>query len=155
MGGVITNLQRKWTRKGDLMAVFELEDLQGSAEAMVFPRSMTEYGHVVNDDAIVVCKVRVDRRDDLPKLIVMELTAFDIETQTGGAPIHVQLPSHGLRADEYGRLKELLTQHPGDSDVIIELGQTQVRLPDEFAVDSRTGLVAELRILLGPDAVRV
>jgi DNA polymerase-3 subunit alpha len=155
MGGVITNLQRKWTRKGDLMAVFELEDLQGSAEAMVFPRSMTEYGHVVNDDAIVVCKVRVDRRDDLPKLIVMELTAFDIETQTGGAPIHVQLPSHGLRADEYGRLKELLTQHPGDSDVIIELGQTQVKLPEEFAVDSRTGLVAELRILLGPDAVRV
>ena len=152
---MVTNLQRKWTSKGDLMAVFELEDLQGSVEVMVFPRSMTEHGHVVNDDAIVVCKVRVDRRDDLPKLIIMELTAFDVEVQGGGAPVHVQLPSHGLRADEYGRLKELLTQHPGDSDVIIELGRTRVKLPDEFTVDSRSGLVAELRILLGPDAVRV
>jgi DNA polymerase-3 subunit alpha len=85
----------------------------------------------------------------------MELAAFDVEHSGGGAPIHVQLPSHGLRADEYGQLKELLTQHPGDSDVIIELGQTRVKLPDEFAVDSRNGLVAELRILLGPDAVRV
>ena len=36
VGGVITNLQRKWTRKGDLMAVFELEDLEGSVEVMVF-----------------------------------------------------------------------------------------------------------------------
>ena len=28
VGGVITGLQRKWTKKGDLMAVFTLEDLQ-------------------------------------------------------------------------------------------------------------------------------
>ncbi|MGZ0220162.1 MAG: DNA polymerase III subunit alpha, partial [Acidimicrobiales bacterium] len=35
VGGVITNLQRKWTRKGDLMAVFDLEDLEGSVEVMV------------------------------------------------------------------------------------------------------------------------
>ena len=33
-------LQRKWTKKGDLMAVFILEDLQGSIEVMVFPKTM-------------------------------------------------------------------------------------------------------------------
>ena len=37
IGGVITGLQRKWTRKGDLMAVFALEDLRSSVEVMVFP----------------------------------------------------------------------------------------------------------------------
>ena len=37
-GGVITGLQRKWTKKGDLMAVFVLEDLQTAVEVMVFPR---------------------------------------------------------------------------------------------------------------------
>src|SRR5207344_1472151 len=26
VGGLVTNLQKKWTRKGDLMAVFALED---------------------------------------------------------------------------------------------------------------------------------
>ncbi len=30
VGGVITGLQRKWTKKGDLMAVFVLEDLAGA-----------------------------------------------------------------------------------------------------------------------------
>src|SRR3546814_15493655 len=38
-GGVVTGLQRKWTKKGDLMAVFQLEDLQTSVEVMVFPRT--------------------------------------------------------------------------------------------------------------------
>src|SRR5690606_15991698 len=45
VGGVVTGLQRKWTRKGDLMAVFTLEDLRTSIEVMVFPRTMTEHGH--------------------------------------------------------------------------------------------------------------
>src|SRR3546814_13034490 len=33
-GGVVTGLQRTWTKKGDLMAVFQLEDLQTSVEVM-------------------------------------------------------------------------------------------------------------------------
>jgi DNA polymerase III subunit alpha len=40
VGGVVTGLQRKWTKKGDLMAVFQLEDLQTSVEVMVFPKTM-------------------------------------------------------------------------------------------------------------------
>ena len=35
IGGVVNGLQRKWTKKGDLMAVFTLEDLQSSIEVMV------------------------------------------------------------------------------------------------------------------------
>ena len=37
VGGVITALQRKWTRKGELMAVFELEDLEGTVEVHGVP----------------------------------------------------------------------------------------------------------------------
>ena len=40
-----------------------------------------------------------------------------------------------------------------DGDVV-DLGDTQVlRLPDEFNVDASNGLVGELRVLLGPDAI--
>src|SRR3546814_46014 len=76
-GGVVTGLQRKWTKKGDLMAVFQLEDLQTSVEVMVFPRTMTEHGHKLEDDAIVVVKSRVDARDDQPKLIAMDIEPFE------------------------------------------------------------------------------
>ena len=42
VGGLVTDLQRKWTKKGDLMAVFVLEDLQSSIEVMVFPKTMQQ-----------------------------------------------------------------------------------------------------------------
>ena len=39
LGGVITGLARKFTKKGDQMAVFVLEDLDGAIEVTVFPRA--------------------------------------------------------------------------------------------------------------------
>ena len=78
VGGVITGLQRKWTRKGDLMAVFVLEDLRSSVEVMVFPRTMTEHGHKLADDAVVVVKGRVDKRDDAPKLIAQTIDVIEV-----------------------------------------------------------------------------
>ena len=51
---------------------------------------------------------------------------------------------------------------PGSFDYVISsmffhhLSDEQVvRLPDEFAVDDANGVVAELRVLLGPDAIVV
>src|SRR5215813_4625394 len=73
VGGLVTNLQRKWTKKGDLMAVFALEDLQTSIEAMVFPKTMQAYGHMLEDDIAVVMRCRVDKREDSPKLIVSDV----------------------------------------------------------------------------------
>ena len=74
---MVTGLQRKWTRKGDLMAVFMLEDLQSAVEVMVFPKTMTDHGHKLVDDAVVMVKARVDNREDQPKLIAMDIEPFE------------------------------------------------------------------------------
>ena len=59
---VITGLQRKYTKKGELMAVFTLEDLDAAIECMVFPKTMQECGHVLKDDALVTVRAgRVGR----------------------------------------------------------------------------------------------
>ncbi|MEZ5142035.1 MAG: DNA polymerase III subunit alpha [Acidimicrobiales bacterium] len=155
VGGLVTALQRKWTKKGDLMAVFVLEDLQSSIEVMVFPKTMQAYGHLLEDDAVVVVKGRVDRRDDQPKLMATELTVFEGITD-GAPPLRVHL--HPARASEkvLTQLKALLSEHPGESQVFLHLGDRQVlRLPSQFCVEASTGLVAELRVLLGADAVLV
>ncbi|HZQ85614.1 MAG TPA: DNA polymerase III subunit alpha, partial [Acidimicrobiales bacterium] len=43
VGGVVTGLVRKYTRKGELMATFVLEDLETSIPAWVFPRTMQDF----------------------------------------------------------------------------------------------------------------
>ncbi|MGH9101354.1 MAG: DNA polymerase III subunit alpha, partial [Acidimicrobiales bacterium] len=72
--GVITGLQVKWTKRGEQMAVFCLEDLESSTEVTVFPRTMTQHSGVIVDDAVVTVRARVDRRDEQAKLIASEIT---------------------------------------------------------------------------------
>ena len=64
VGGVVTSLVRKYTKRGELMATFVLEDLQSAVEVWVFPRTMTDVGHLLADDAVVCVKGRLDLRDD-------------------------------------------------------------------------------------------
>jgi DNA polymerase-3 subunit alpha len=156
VGGVITGLQKKWTKKGDLMAVFVLEDLQGSIECMVFPKTMQEVGHKLEDDRVIVVRSRFDKRDDTPKLICMDIELFEGGQVDVAPPVRVRVPTTGLPVGQVNQLKALLSEHPGESEVFLHLGTSKVmRLPGDFSVDAQNGLVAELRVLLGPDAVLV
>ena len=44
---------------------------------MVFPKTMPELGHKLADDAVVCVKGRVDKREDQPKLVAMEVDRFE------------------------------------------------------------------------------
>jgi len=154
VGGVVTNLAKKWTRRGDLMATFDLEDLGGTIEVMVFPKTMADHGHKLADDAIVLVRGRVDRREDLPKVICQDVEVLETTQLDQARPVRVQLPMNRVYEETIEELKKLLATHPGDSEVYLHLGDRQVlRLPDDFSVDPASGLVAEIRILLGADAV--
>jgi DNA polymerase-3 subunit alpha len=154
VGGVVTNLNKKWTRRGDLMAVFDLEDLEGSIEVMVFPKTMTEHGHKLADDAVVLLRGRLDTREDSPKLICMEVEVFDTSSIGVSKPVRIKLPLEQVSEAAIDELKTLLSSHPGDSEVFLHLGDRHVlSLPAEFSVDPAGGLVAEIRVLLGAESV--
>src|SRR6187551_2682575 len=83
VAGVVTGLARKYTKRGDLMATFVLEDLAAAIEVMVFPKTMLQYGELLDADAIVTVKGRVDNREDSPKLMAMEVTRPEIHIENG------------------------------------------------------------------------
>jgi DNA polymerase-3 subunit alpha len=153
IGGVVTGLQRKWTRKGDLMAVFTLEDLRSAVEVMVFPRTMTEHGHKLVDDAVVVVKGRVDKRDDAPKLIAQAIEVIEVG-DSDAEPLRLRVPPQLLSQATVAHLKQILADHPGGAPVLLHLGERQiVRLPEQWNVDTSNGLLGQLRVVLGAGAI--
>jgi DNA polymerase-3 subunit alpha len=153
VGGVVTGLQKKWTRKGDLMAVFTLEDLRSSIDVMVFPRTMTDHGHKLADDAVVIVRGRVDTRDDTPKLIAQTIDVIEL-SESNADPLHVRVPTKLLSPKIVDDLKQVLADHPGDAPVVLHLGERQVvRLPERWNVAATNGLVGRLRVVLGAGAI--
>ena len=155
IGGVVTNLSKRWTKRGELMATFTLEDLRSSIEVMVFPKMMAEVGHLLDDDVIVITSGRIDRRDDTPKLIPLEVSVFE-PVVDASPPLRLQLNSSRLDDATLGRLRSLFSDFPGESEVLILLDDRDVvRLGDDFLVSTQSGLVGELRALLGHASVTV
>jgi DNA polymerase-3 subunit alpha len=154
LGGVITNLARKFTKKGDQMAVFVLEDLDASIECTVFPRVLTEHGHKLVDDAIVTVRGRLDKRDEARvAFMVQDLQILEGLDAGQAAPLRLRVPATSLNELKIAQIKKILREHPGDSPVYLHIGQGKVlRLADEFRVDLDR-VVGELRMALGHDAV--
>ena len=152
VGGVVTGLQRKYTKRGELMAVFTLEDLDAAVEVMVFPRTMLEYGALLADDAIVCVKGRLDLREEPAKIICLEVKRPEI-TSDAAPPVRIKLNPHAVTESLLQQLKGVLADHPGRTAVLVHFDSTVLRLPDTFRVDARNGLYAELRVLLGPNGL--
>ena len=151
VGGVVTNLDRRFTKRGDLMCSFVLEDLNASMEVMCFPKMMEEFGHLIEDDAIVAMKVRADFREDTPKLIVMSVSRPELEGSTLNL-LKIALPLSQMSNELVFRLKAMLGEFPGATPVQLLVGEKLIQLPPEFNVDPRA-VIGEVRTLLGPNAL--
>jgi DNA polymerase-3 subunit alpha len=153
IGGVVTALTRKFTKKGDQMAVFVLEDLEASIEVTLFPRTLVEHGHKLADDLVVAVRGRLDRRDEARINLICQSIDVLEGLESGPAPtLTLRLPPTALDELRIQRLKRILRDHPGDSAVMLDLGNKVLRLADDFRVDVDRS-VGELRMAFGHDAV--
>ncbi len=107
---------------------------------------------MLENDAVVVIRGRLDLREEQAKLICMEIRRPVLEAR-GVEELRISLPLSVLTDDTVGQLKTVLVDHPGQSPVLLHLGDKVLKLPPEFNVDSRNGLVGELKRLLGSTAV--
>jgi DNA polymerase III subunit alpha len=156
VGGILSGVQRKVTKQGNQWAAATLEDLAGAIEVMFFPQTYASYAASITEDAVVVVKGRVDRRDDVPKLIAMDLTVPDLSAANSG-PFVVSLPVARCVPPVVERLKEVLVTHPGTTQVHLRLRgperTTIVRLDDRLRVATSPALIGDLKQLLGPACV--
>jgi len=154
IGGVIGALNRRYTRGGEPMVYFSVEDLTGAVEAVAFPKVVAEYGPMIREDAIVVLRGRVDHRGDEVKFIVQGITEPDLKTEDS---VRVRVAATRMSAAVAEKLKLVLANHPGSSPVYIHMtgdaGERIVRVSPDHAVNPRSALFAELRELFGPTSV--
>jgi DNA polymerase-3 subunit alpha len=154
VGGLMSGLQRKVTKQGNSWAMATLEDLEGAIDVMIFPSSYQLCSTLLAEDAILVIKGRLDRREDTPKIIAMEVTQPDLTVSDAGGPLAVSLPIGRCTPPVVTRLKEVLSTHPGTTEVHLRLQNgprtTVVRLDDKLRVAPSPALMGDLKQLLGP-----
>ncbi|MCI0424595.1 MAG: DNA polymerase III subunit alpha [Actinobacteria bacterium] len=154
VGGIVGGISRRWTRNGDPMLFFQLEDLEGSTECIAFPRTVHDYGPLIVEDALLVITGTLDHRGDDVKVVAREMKELEVRDET---VVRLGVPAGRLTPEVVSTLKGILHNHPGPIPVYLHMtdnGDTKVlRLSDDHCVEPRSALFAELKELLGPRAI--
>ncbi len=166
VGGMISQVKRLRTKKGDPMVFATLEDLHGSVELVIFADTLEEAGGAVEPDAVVLIKGKVDHKDASRTCVVVssvdrfepteeELARAEEQAARVVVPetLQIRLNPTAVQRDVIDDLRDVLSTFPGDSEVVVELvcadGPRRMRLGSEFRVQRTAGLYAELAQMLG------
>lgn len=138
---LLTEVKPIITKKGDRMAIVQMEDLSGKAEGVVFPRSFERIGTYIETDLRLMIWGKVDRRDDRVQIIVEDAEPIE-EVRL----VMVEIPAQDAgNIQQQQRLKEILRQQAGEESnskvsVIAKIkGQEKsqlVRLGAQFRVQN-------------------
>ncbi len=157
VGGILTRMVKKLTKKGDFWYQGYLEDMKGDIEVIVWPQTAQETGPaLLANDQIVIIKGRVEVRDDSYKLVAQKVKAPDLSQ--GSTPLRLRMPAHVCTPDRVEELKMILSSHPGPSPVLLYLlnrkkQETVLKLGTGFSVELRNGLFAEIKAAFGAGAL--
>ena len=154
IGGLLTSVERRVTKQGLPWANARLEDLTGGVEVLFFPKTYAVFGMEVADDAIVLLRGRVNEREGRLSIIVNDLVLPDVSAAGESRPVAVSLPTRLCTPDRVTALKQVLTRHPGTSDVHVRLVSGEkistFKLDDRLRVEPSSALMGDLKALLGP-----
>ena len=161
VSGLVTNVNRRITKKGDAWATVTLEDLEGSVEVLLFPSSYQLAAPHLVEDSIIRVKGQLSRDKDQPELRGQEVTVPDLTGGPGaaGGPVVISLPSTRCTPQVIAGLRDVLTTYPGVAEVRLRLmtrDATRVmKLDDRLRVAPTPELFADLKHLLGPGCLTI
>jgi DNA polymerase III subunit alpha len=153
ISGLVTSVQRKMTKRGDAWAMITLEDLDGAIDVLLFPSAYQLASPHLSEDAILTVRGRLSRSKDQPEIHGQEVTVPDLSDGPSG-PVVISVPSTRCTPPVVEQLREVLSTHPGLTEVQLRLlareATTVMRLDDRLRVTPSAALFADLKQLLGP-----
>jgi DNA polymerase-3 subunit alpha len=178
VGGTVREVRAVVPRRstsGQRMAFVQLEDMSGTCEVVVFARTFEEAAAVLQPDAIVVVRGKVEsqRAVDLEagpddeiiegpaaKIIAESVYALEdprLLAWRANQTLHITLPA--AQARRVMALKEAFDEHPGDTPVVVHVEHAgkvdEVSLPASASVTPSPGLERAVLRLLGDNGYRV
>ncbi len=159
LGGIVGAIKHIMTKRGEPMAFVRLNDLEGGIEVVVVPQVLAVAREVLREDALVLVSGRIDQKgEDETKLVAQSITPFEPDPSDEEDRLLLKVEASRLAGADMEMLKQLISDHPGDASVVVDLmtpeGRVRMRLGKEYLVDpDDRNLQASLKSMFGERAV--
>ena len=153
VGGLLTNINKRITKKNEMMAFLTIEDNTASMEVVAFPRTFEAAKEFLTGDSKIFVKGRIQKKDEgEAKLIAEKIILFAKVPKE----IWVQFSDKEEYAKREAELLRILKEYKGEREVVLYLKKEKAikRLPGEFRIDSGEGMRSLLAETFGTENVK-
>jgi DNA polymerase-3 subunit alpha len=156
IAGLVTSVQHRVAKaSGNQYGMIQVEDFGGEMTVMFMGKAYAEFSPMMQGDSIVVVRGRVSMRDDGMNLHAFSLMVPDLGQADDIGTLMITMADQRATTDTVSSLAEVLSRHPGDSEVRLRLVKGQVARVFEVPrpVKVSPDLYGELKGLLGPNCL--
>ncbi|MGG2468412.1 DNA polymerase III subunit alpha [Paraclostridium bifermentans] len=156
MGGIVINKTIRTTKRNDLMAIIELEDLFGVIEVIVFPQVLQKYNTIIQEDKIIYIDGRLSiKEDENAKLIAREIRDMNDSGNKDKPTLYLKINSIENK-ELVNDLISVVTKYPGENDIYIYAENIkQVYKWNHIKVNINENLINELEHILPKTNIKV
>ncbi len=132
IGGMVTRIRYNVTKNGRnagaKMAVFVLEDLQGSAEVVLFPETLNQFASLLGEDEVVFVRGKTDFRREKPNIIASELIPLEKAREKLARGVKIRLDARDVTQEKIVHIRSICERHRGDRplSVVVRTGKGKV-----------------------------
>ena len=150
--GLLTSVQHRTAKSGNLYGMVTLEDFTGEVQALFMGKSYLEFGQLLQPDSIVALRGKMNSRDDGMSMHAYGVRPIDAAVQEDATILTLSLSDTRATEDLMEELKSTLKRHRGDSEVRLHLLTANAVRIFELREQVRVtaDLYGELKGLLGP-----
>jgi len=152
VGGILTDIKRTNTKKGERMGWGDLEDLTGRVRVLFYPRVYESFGSLIRKSSIVFVKGRLEKRDGIT-IVADEVANLNTAKDRflSNVEIDIRMP---IEESKMQALKELFIKNKGNCplylNLITEKDHRKVKVKaNGYTVNPDIEFIEELRTLLG------
>ncbi len=155
IGGIITEVVKKITRNNDMMAFAKVEDLYGSIEVIVFPKTFQKIRSLIEEDNIVIIRGRVSlREEEQPKILCENVEPM---IKSNSEKLYIQIDEEKILKDKLEEVKSLFLEFKGNVPVYFctKKERKKFRIDRDLWVNNNVELLSNLRKKFGDENIKV
>ena len=152
IGGIISEKKIKYTKNDQVMAFLTIEDMTGTVEVIVFPRTYESSADILNEDGKVFIKGRVSLEEEkYGKLIAEKIVSFDDVPRR----VWLRFPSYDAWKEKEQEVLRTVADHGGRDQVVIYIEDRKARktLPPGQGIRAGEAVIGLLEGICGRDNV--
>ena len=156
IAGLVTTAQHRVAKSsGNPYGMITIEDFDGEVTVMFMGKTYTEFQPILTQDAILVVRGRVSRRDDGLNLHAQSAFAPDLGSADDTGLITLLMPEQRATERVVSDLADVLKRHRGDTELRLKMhrGRTAKVFEVPMPVKVSAELFGDLKALLGPQCL--